>query len=123
MVNEMIHDVRTFMRASDQTVGKHNHEQAFLYETLVKEEYQEWLETKSDQGFRPIDDLKEMIDTIWVLIGYAESMGYNLQGAWNEVAKSNHAKIDKKTGKVIKREDGKVLKPADWKEPQLARFI
>jgi hypothetical protein len=36
---------------------------------------------------------------------------------------TNLAKIDKETGKVRKREDGKVLKPLGWKPPELAQFV
>jgi len=37
--------------------------------------------------------------------------------------KTNFAKIDKKTGKVRKREDGKVLKPQGWTAPDLEQFL
>jgi predicted HAD superfamily Cof-like phosphohydrolase len=37
--------------------------------------------------------------------------------------RTNFAKIDSTTGKVRKREDGKVLKPEGWEPPQLANFI
>jgi hypothetical protein len=37
--------------------------------------------------------------------------------------KTNFAKIDKDTGKVRKREDGKVLKPLGWVAPDLAPFV
>jgi hypothetical protein len=33
------------------------------------------------------------------------------------------AKIDKETGKVRKREDGKVLKPLGWVPPELGQFV
>jgi hypothetical protein len=36
---------------------------------------------------------------------------------------TNFAKIDRETGKVRKREDGKVLKPVGWKAPELAPFV
>ena len=36
---------------------------------------------------------------------------------------TNFAKIDQETGKVRKREDGKVLKPEGWKAPVLTPFI
>jgi hypothetical protein len=36
--------------------------------------------------------------------------------------KTNFAKIDKETGKVRKREDGKVLKPVGWTAPELEQF-
>jgi len=48
---------------------------------------------------------------------------FNIEGAWNEVARSNLAKIDKTTGKVIKRKDGKVMKPEGWSPPNLKPFV
>jgi predicted HAD superfamily Cof-like phosphohydrolase len=58
-----------------------------------------------------------------VTIGAIHSMGADGEGAWKEVMNTNFAKIDKKTGKVRKREDGKVLKPVGWKAPELTQFI
>jgi predicted HAD superfamily Cof-like phosphohydrolase len=49
--------------------------------------------------------------------------GYDVDGAWAEVARSNLAKIDPTTGKVIKRPDGKVLKPEGWTPPSLESFV
>jgi predicted HAD superfamily Cof-like phosphohydrolase len=45
------------------------------------------------------------------------------EGAWKEVMDTNFAKIDPDTGKVRKREDGKVLKPDGWRPPDLKAFI
>ena len=50
-------------------------------------------------------------------------MGADGEGGWKEVMSTNFAKIDKQTGKVRKREDGKVLKPEGWQPPQLAQFL
>jgi predicted HAD superfamily Cof-like phosphohydrolase len=50
-------------------------------------------------------------------------MGSDAEGAWKEVMSTNFAKIDKETGKVRKREDGKVLKPTGWVAPNLESFI
>jgi hypothetical protein len=36
---------------------------------------------------------------------------------------SNFAKIDRETGKVRKREDGKVLKPLGWTAPNLEPYV
>ena len=49
--------------------------------------------------------------------------GYDVEGAWKEVARSNLAKINPETGKVIKNENGKVMKPDGWTPPQLEQFI
>jgi hypothetical protein len=51
------------------------------------------------------------------------SAGMNAEGGWKEVMMTNFAKVDKETGKVRKREDGKVLKPTGWKSPELAPFL
>jgi hypothetical protein len=37
--------------------------------------------------------------------------------------RTNFAKIDKETGKVRKREDGKVLKPQGWTPPELEQYL
>ena len=50
-------------------------------------------------------------------------MGADTEGAWKEVMRTNFAKIDKETGKVRKREDGKVLKPVGWTPPELAPYL
>ena len=33
------------------------------------------------------------------------------------------AKVDPHTGKVSRREDGKILKPEGWKPPDMSKFI
>ena len=59
---------------------------------------------------------------IWVILGFCYMKGFDVEGAWEEVARSNLDKINPHTGKVIKREDGKVLKPEGWTPPQLEQF-
>ena len=56
-------------------------------------------------------------------LGYCYMKEFDVEGAWNEVARSNLSKIDSTTGKVVKRKDGKVLKPDGWTPPQLKEFI
>jgi predicted HAD superfamily Cof-like phosphohydrolase len=60
---------------------------------------------------------------MWVIIGYMKSRGWDCEGAWDEGAKSNLSKIDPITGKVIRREDGKILKPEGWQPPDFAKFV
>jgi predicted HAD superfamily Cof-like phosphohydrolase len=50
-------------------------------------------------------------------------MGADAEGAWNEVMRSNLAKIDPESGQVLKREDSKVLKPEGWTAPKLRPFL
>jgi len=114
-------DQEKFMRACDQSVDSFNELQYTMYVKLIDEEHQELLEaTLSDD---PVEQLDALIDILVVTIGAIHSMGADAEGAWKEVMKTNFAKIDHATGKVRKREDGKVLKPVGWKSPELAQFI
>jgi predicted HAD superfamily Cof-like phosphohydrolase len=114
-------DQEKFMRACDQTVDAFNEKQFALYTNLITEEHQELLEaTLSDDR---VEQLDALIDILVVTIGAIHSMGADAEGAWKEVMKTNFAKIDSETGKVRKREDGKVLKPTGWSAPNLQPFL
>ena len=70
-----------------------------------------------------VEQLDALIDILVVTIGAIHSMGALGEDAWNEVMRTNFAKIDSETGKVRKREDGKVLKPEGWKSPELEQYL
>jgi len=114
-------DQETFMTACDQTVNHYNSDQFELYHNLIAEEFAE-LNAAVIQGDKD-EQLDALIDILVVTIGAIHSMGANGEGAWNEVMRTNFAKIDPVTGKVRKREDGKVLKPEGWTPPNLSKFI
>jgi predicted HAD superfamily Cof-like phosphohydrolase len=111
-------DQEKFMRACDQSVGEFNEAQYQLYCNLISEEFNELVASKTK-----VDDLDALIDILVVTIGAIHSLGADAEGAWKEVIATNFAKIDKETGKVRKREDGKVLKPLGWTPPELAQFV
>lgn len=114
-------DQEKFMRASDQTVGELNQEQYKLYLSLMDEE---WKELKAALLMEDrVEQLDALLDFIVVTIGAIHSGGFDGEGGWREVIGTNLAKIDKETGKVRKREDGKVLKPIGWVPPELAPFV
>ena len=114
-------DQEWFMKACDQTVDEFNERQFEMYKNLIEEEYKELIaaENKSDM----LEQLDALIDILVVTIGAIHSMGADGEGAWKEVMKTNFAKIDNETGKVRKREDGKVLKPVGWTPPNLKPFL
>ncbi len=114
-------DQEQFMIACDQSVNHHNLEQFELYHHLIAEEFAE-LNAAVTQGDKD-EQLDALIDILVVTIGAIHSMGADGEGAWNEVMRTNFAKIDSITGKVRKREDGKVLKPDGWTPPNLSKFI
>lgn len=51
------------------------------------------------------------------------ALGINGQDAWDEVWSSNMSKLDPETGKAIHREDGKILKPASYRPPDLLSLV
>jgi len=124
-------DQEKFMRACDQSTDIENYDQYKMYLSLIKEEYNELLVaqgidlTTMEQvnPADPVEVLDALIDILVVTIGAIHSMGADGEGAWKEVMRTNFAKIDKDTGKVRKREDGKVLKPVGWNPPDLKPFV
>ncbi len=114
-------DQEKFMRACDQTVGELNENQYKLYLDLMEEEWKE-LQVALNSGDR-VEQLDALLDFIVVTTGAIHSAGFDGEGGWKEVMRTNFAKIDKDTGKVRKREDGKVLKPVGWTAPDLKPFV
>ena len=114
-------DQSRFMRACNQTVGAWNETQFNLYTKLIQEEVDElWA---ANAAADPKECLDALIDILVVTVGAIHSLGADGEGAWNEVMRTNFAKIDPATGRVNKREDGKVLKPEGWKPPELEQYI
>ena len=114
-------DQEKFMRACDQSVEGFNQDQFKLYLNLMEEEWKE-LKLAVDNNDN-VETLDALLDFIVVTIGAIHSAGFEGEGGWKEVMRTNFAKIDKDTGKVRKREDGKVLKPVGWTPPDLRPFI
>lgn len=114
-------DQEKFMRACDQSVESLNQDQFNMYLKLIEEETRE-LAVAIDNNDK-VESLDALIDILVVTIGAIHSMGADGEGAWKEVMRTNFAKIDKDTGKVRKREDGKVLKPLGWEPPELSQFV
>ena len=131
-MSNVFRDQAKFMKACEQTVGDSNEDQFKLYLKLIKEEYNELLEAQGlnqnlDRiGYLPVDKvetLDALIDIMVVTVGALQSLGVDAEGAWKEVMSTNFAKIDSLTGRVRKREDGKVMKPTGWQPPELSKYI
>lgn len=114
-------DQEKFMVACDQSVDHVNNKQLFLYKKLIDEELIELQDAIDDNDY--VEILDALIDIVVVTIGAIHSLGADAQGAWDEVMRTNFAKVDSETGKVRKREDGKVLKPDGWQPPSLSQYL
>ena len=111
-------DIDTFHTACDQEPSEANYN---MYLKLIEEEYEE-LSVAVAENDR-VEQLDALVDILVVTMGAIRAGGFDGEGAWEEVMRTNFAKIDSETGKVRKREDGKVLKPEGWKAPELAQFV
>jgi predicted HAD superfamily Cof-like phosphohydrolase len=117
-------DVTVFMTAAGQSIPPFNanrSDQSDLYMKLIQEEYTELMDAEAVSDDAEICDA--CFDLMWVIVGYMKSRGWDCENIWDEGAKSNLSKIDSATGKVKKREDGKILKPESWKPPDFAKFV
>jgi predicted HAD superfamily Cof-like phosphohydrolase len=111
-------DIEHFGSACDQEPNEANYR---MYLALIQEEYQELQDAV--KAYDKVEQLDALVDILVVTMGAIRAAGWDGEAAWKEVMDTNFAKIDPETGKVRKREDGKVLKPEGWKPPELAKFI
>jgi predicted HAD superfamily Cof-like phosphohydrolase len=122
-MSKVFTDVHVFMKACDHATPSLPTEPTALselYKQLIEEEYNEFQEAFSNND--DAEQLDACFDMIWVIVAYAKTRGWDIDKAWDEGAKSNLYKIDQDTGRVIRRADGKILKPKDWKAPDFSKF-
>ncbi len=88
---------------------------------LLTEEVEEYAEAARS------GDLVEVLDALadigYILAGTIinHGMQHIYDAAFDEVHRSNMAKLV--DGKVLRREDGKVMKPEGWTPPHLVQFL
>ena len=92
-----------------------------LRKNLLAEEYQEYLDGERANDLTAIGDA--LIDMVYIIYGTGIEYGLPMGELFDEVHRSNMTKIDPVTGRVIRREDGKILKPASYSSPNLAGII
>lgn len=106
--------VREFSQACDNTLPKSPRKMtsegiAFIRQ-MVDDEMDELekAETITEQA-------DALVDAIYYICDFAVHHGINLDPLFDIVHRANMQKVV--GGKVIQRQDGKVLKPAGWKDP------
>jgi predicted HAD superfamily Cof-like phosphohydrolase len=117
-MTNVFEDVNKFGTACDQPASPENYR---MYIGLIDEEIDEL--TAALIAKDKLEQLDALVDILVVTVGAIRAAGWDGEAAWKEVMNTNFAKIDPDTGKVIKREDGKVLKPEGWTAPELSQFI
>lgn len=116
-------DVKDFHRAFGQRIGVvpelPEPEERSLRIKLIIEEIAEYSQAETQHDLVEIADA--LADIIYIALGTAVSYGIPLDNVFEEVHRSNMAKLV--DGKPLKREDGKVIKPAGWKPPDVEGIL
>ena len=110
----------TFGAPVNETPTVLDADEAFLRWLLIHEELEELLEAITQRDLIGIADA--LGDLKYVVEGAAVAYGIDLEPVFNEIHRSNMAKLGP-DGKVHYREDGKVLKPEGWRPPQLEPIL
>ena len=117
--------VATFMKAGGQKVYKdlqscRGNPQGNLYWDLIHEELVELATGLLRDDTVEIADA--IGDSIWVLLGLACTLGIDMDRVWQEIRASNMSKFPL-DGKPKFREDGKILKPDTFFEPDIKHAL
>ena len=116
-------DVRDFHQAFGQRIGEKpelpDPAERDLRVKLLREEFKEYIDAENDHDLVEIADA--LADIIYIACGTAVSYGIPFDNLFAEVHRSNMAKLV--DGKVIRREDGKIQKPADWTPPDVRSIL
>ena len=135
-MSKMVDDVRAFLLASGgEQPQKHpvipSPDVAKLWASLRGEELKEFSSAIDDLyiilNAAPLEIhkafanfSKELVDVLYVFIGTALRYGIPLDAVWDEVQRSNMAKV---SGDVRRRDDGKILKPEGWTPPDILSIV
>lgn len=124
-MKSLLSDVRAFHEACDvpirTTPSFPSRERIELRQRLLREEYFEWFSAITNRDMVEVADA--LADMIYIIVGTALEFGIPLDRVWDEVQRSNMAKVDPETGRVEKRADGKVVKPVGWVGPDVAGVL
>ena len=125
--SSVFHDQYEFLQAGDVPVGTHGAE--VLASNLIFEEFEEfsvepaYLDDNYAVDSRNINTIKEALDLMYVTAQYLNvTIGPDkAKECWDALHQNNMSKCT--NGKLLKREDGKVLKPEGYKKLDLSEVL
>ncbi len=91
--------------------------------TLIKEEYFEWREEVIQRPPNYAAELKELSDLVYVIYGYADTMGWDLDEAVKRVHENNMGRMVHPDGTIKRREDEKIIKNPDYPKVDLGDLV
>ena len=87
---------------------------------LIEEEVQELRDGLGRGSLLEVADA--LTDILYVVYGAGHAFGIDLDDCFHEVHSSNMTKLGE-DGRPIYREDGKVMKGPNYREPDLGQFV
>jgi predicted HAD superfamily Cof-like phosphohydrolase len=87
---------------------------------LIEEEVQELRDGLANKSMLEIADA--LTDILYVVYGAGHAFGLDLDDCFHEVHSSNMTKLGA-DGRPLYREDGKVMKGPNYREPDLTKFV
>jgi predicted HAD superfamily Cof-like phosphohydrolase len=84
----------------------------------VSLEYGSWEKVEFEK-----DEPKFLADLVYVIYGYANSKGYDLDEALRRVHANNLGRCIQPDGSILRREDGKIIKNKDYPKVELGDLV
>jgi len=127
-VSNVFADQYEFLQAGDVLADRPTKREHLAY-TLIKEEFKEFVQEPSyftsqgEQNEYGLNSIKEALDLMYVTAQYLNvTIGPDkAKECWDALHANNMSKCT--NGKLLKREDGKVLKPEGYKKLDLAPLL
>ena len=119
MINELQERLAKLMFL--ETKQAKTYENAELYRKLINEEMQEFIVEPNGTP----EQFKELCDLLWVIVQFANQMGYHLESGMQALVEEYRSKFYTADGRYqpLFREDGKLLKNTGFKKADFARVL
>lgn len=122
----IFHDQAKFMEAAGTPMETDNEDVILMTGNLIAEEFEEWRDEPTSnyerQGLNH-NEIKETLDLIYTAAQYLNVLigADKAKKCWDALQANNMSKcVD---GKLVKRADGKVLKPEGYKPLDLTEIL
>ncbi len=79
--------------------------------------------TEKDRFAAEAEIIDGLVDLLYVVVGSAQAAGVDLAPFFELIHANNMSKVDGSLGPVVRREDGKILKPEGWKPPDVLGLL
>ena len=92
-----------------------------LYQKLMEEEFDEWAEEIVVKDTAA--ELKELSDLLYVIYGYANARGWDVEEALQRVHRNNMGRMYQPDGTIKRRADGKIEKNKAYPKVDLSDLV